>query len=100
MLESMSITTAEYAKASSESPIEDALSRLYNQQERVEKAVAVLTERLASITQPEEPTPLDAMPGEKSSIPRSPVTSRLINAADDLARLTSRIERLTDRLDV
>ena len=37
------------------SPIEGGLERLHDAQERVEKAFFVLAERLAPVTQPEDP---------------------------------------------
>lgn len=94
-------TEREYADANPESPIEDALGRIYEKQERLEKSLAVLTDRLEPITQPAEPTDtLTAMSGEKSSVPRSRVTARLMQTADDLQRIAARIDYLASRLDI
>lgn len=81
------------------SPIEEALERLFHQQERIEKAFAAMTERLSPILQPEEPSDLAMLDGQKSGVPRSQVANRLHATADDMSQMARRIESVTDRLD-
>lgn len=97
-----SLTYHEHAamEATDRSPIEAALESLDEAQRAAEKALAVLIDRLAAVTQPEEMVPLDSIAGEKSGFPQSPVLRRINNAAEELRSLADRTRRLTERLDV
>lgn len=82
------------------SPLNDRIASLFDHAERLDYALANLTERLADVMQPEQAA-LDKS-ATIESVPMRPMSSAIVRLTDldvRLVRTTDRINELKDRLD-